>query len=472
MRVALYAMAVLSKLVETFKYEMHYNCYEIGHTWTPHCAEASALVGLHAFMESLKIYVPLYTASLVYSGRYNREAIKRTLQSILASSFFLSFNAFSFIGVYCVLRKSFGRYNIINSTYLPGFLSSFMAILLERKSRRQALAIYVCNIASETIYRMLLSRDMVHPIRHGEVYMFCFTSAFFMLILKRHGYSMDLVSKLFQFLVGNYESKAPQRGAKRPGKYDLQLQGGAQRSVLPNSAGTQEDKSICLGFPCRHPACAHGGNCPIYAFHGFVRPFLVAYAVRVVLRIASSYQLVMRRPLVSLCAALKLDNLRVALFLGCFGGFYRACSCLLRWGAGKDSDWHAIPAGLAAGTSMFFYPSPSMSLYLLWKLVESAYLLGIEKKGFPSVPGSSVLLYSISCSIIFYAAVFEAHNLRPTYWLFLRRLSSDRFSLLNRNVFDLFGLQTTKLFGDFFPMLDRDYVSRKFQENVLIWVPY
>ncbi|KAK8760633.1 hypothetical protein V5799_028100 [Amblyomma americanum] len=97
-------MSVLSKYAELLDYQLPYNCYEIGHTWTPYCAEASVYVGLHAFKESLKIYLPLYAASLVYSRRYDGKSVKRTLQAVLISSFFLGFNAFAFIAVFCSLR--------------------------------------------------------------------------------------------------------------------------------------------------------------------------------------------------------------------------------------------------------------------------------------------------------------------------------------------------------------------------------
>ncbi|KAH8022149.1 hypothetical protein HPB51_022031 [Rhipicephalus microplus] len=53
-------MAVFSKYAELLDYHLPYNCYEIGHTWTPSCVDASVYVGLHAFRESLKIYLPLY----------------------------------------------------------------------------------------------------------------------------------------------------------------------------------------------------------------------------------------------------------------------------------------------------------------------------------------------------------------------------------------------------------------------------
>lgn len=39
---------------------MPYNCYELTHTWTPSCADASAGVGLTCFEEAVKIYTPVY----------------------------------------------------------------------------------------------------------------------------------------------------------------------------------------------------------------------------------------------------------------------------------------------------------------------------------------------------------------------------------------------------------------------------
>lgn len=50
-------MAVLSKLREL---SLPYNCYEVGHTWTPECNEAALSVGFYCLVEGMKIYAPLY----------------------------------------------------------------------------------------------------------------------------------------------------------------------------------------------------------------------------------------------------------------------------------------------------------------------------------------------------------------------------------------------------------------------------
>lgn len=37
-----------------------FNCYEIGHTWTPSCTQASCDLGFSSFKEGFKIYATCY----------------------------------------------------------------------------------------------------------------------------------------------------------------------------------------------------------------------------------------------------------------------------------------------------------------------------------------------------------------------------------------------------------------------------
>lgn len=484
-------MAFLSKYAQLLDYHLPYNCYEIGHTWTPHCAEASVYVGLNAFKEALKIYLPLYVASLVYSRRYDAKSVKRTLQAVLISSFFLGFNAFAFIAVFCSLRRLVGRFNFFNASYLPGFLASLMAILLERKSRRQALAIYVCNIASETIFRMRVSRNDIRPVKHGEVILFSVASALFLYVIRRSGFSNDPVSRAFQFIVGREEVLAssgscspqtPSPAGSSPTP-PATLRGGADQEsaghlldyasrLLDDQGSWAQKRLAALGLNARHWSCGHKRGCLAHVCKGFLRPFLLGCGVRVLFRLVAARKRLAQDPSRIYSALFRRQNLWLGAFLGSFAGIYRFVSCLLRWGSDGRSDWHALPAGLLAGLSMFWYPSPSMALYLVWKLIENVYMAGMVKGVLPCVPNSPVLLYSISCAVLFYAAVFEPHNLRPTYWDFLNRLSSDRFMLLNRHVYDLFGVHSSKLFDDFWPKVDLKYTTREFQESVLVWVPF
>lgn len=55
---------------------------------------------------------------------------------------------------------------------IPAFLASVFAIIIERPSRRTLLALYVSNVATETLWNMAISRNMVKNIRYGDVALF------------------------------------------------------------------------------------------------------------------------------------------------------------------------------------------------------------------------------------------------------------------------------------------------------------
>ena len=38
-----------------------YSCYELGLTWTPNCSAAATEVFICSFIESIKVYAPVYT---------------------------------------------------------------------------------------------------------------------------------------------------------------------------------------------------------------------------------------------------------------------------------------------------------------------------------------------------------------------------------------------------------------------------
>ncbi|KAH9381719.1 hypothetical protein HPB48_010538 [Haemaphysalis longicornis] len=442
------------------------------------------------FMGKLRLRAVL-EASLVYSRRYDGKSVKRTLQAVLISSFFLGFNAFAFIAVFCSLRRLVGRFNFFNASYLPGFLASLMAILLERKSRsgwEYASSVRLSMTASETIFRMRVSRNDIRPVKHGEVMLFSVASALFLYVIRRSGFSSDPVSRAFQFIVGREELLAPSSGScspqtpsppssSSPTPPDREsaaphLLDYASR-LLDDQGSWAQKRLAALGLNARHWSCGHKRGCVAHVCKvsrrsrmGTTRPKGGKFGTRF------SAARLAQDPSRIYAALFRRQNLWLGAFLGSFAGIYRLVSCLLRWSSDGRSDWHALPAGLLAGLSMFWYPSPSMALYLVWKLIENVYMAGMDKGVLPCVPNSPVLLYSISCAVLFYAAVFEPHNLRPTYWDFLNRLSSDRFTLLNRHVYDLFGVHSSKMFDDFWPKVDLKYTTREFQESVLVWVPF
>lgn len=54
----------------------------------------------------------------------------------------------SYLSVTFLFRKLLGHFNVLSVSFLPAFLASYVAILLERPSRRSLLALYVTNVVS------------------------------------------------------------------------------------------------------------------------------------------------------------------------------------------------------------------------------------------------------------------------------------------------------------------------------------
>lgn len=49
---------------------------------------------------------------------------------------------------------------------------------------------------------------------------------------------------------------------------------------------------------------------------------------------------------------------------------FQGINCVLRRTTGKDSPYHAIPAGLLAGLAFKQYPDTTVALYVMWKTAQ------------------------------------------------------------------------------------------------------
>lgn len=154
-------MAALSKSIP-------HNCYEIGHTWNPSCRVSFLQITWGALEESLRIYAPLYLIAAVLRKRKLEYYLYKLLPEILQSASFLTANGALYITFFCVLRKILGKFY----SWTPGFgaalPASYVAILIERKSRRGLLTIYMANLATETLFRMGVARGTITTLRNGE----------------------------------------------------------------------------------------------------------------------------------------------------------------------------------------------------------------------------------------------------------------------------------------------------------------
>lgn len=384
-------MAALSKSIP-------HNCYEIGHTWNPSCRVSFLQITWGALEESLRIYAPLYLIAAVLRKRKLEYYLYKLLPEILQSASFLTANGALYITFFCVLRKILGKFY----SWTPGFgaalPASYVAILIERKSRRGLLTIYMANLATETLFRMGVARGTITTLRNGEVLLFCITAAMYMFFFRCKDGLKGFTFSALRFIVGKEEipthSYSPETAYAKVEQKREKHRGTTRAMSLIALVRSLVD-SICKHGP-RHRCCKHyEDNCISYCIKGFIR------------------------------------NL--------------------------DDELHAIVAGFLAGVSMMFYKSTTISMYLASKLVETMYFKGIEAGKVPYFPQADTIIYSISTAICFHAAVMEVQNLRPSYWKFLLRLTKGRFALMNRKALDVFGTGASREFHNFIPRLDPRY---------------
>ncbi|GFV37523.1 transmembrane protein 135 [Trichonephila clavipes] len=422
-------MAVLSKLREL---SLPYNCYEVGHTWDPECYTAALSVGACCLLEGMKIYAPLYLVSQILQRKFSLDAFINTIQSIRTSSCFLGVNGFAFIFIFCLFRKAMGKFYYLHCSYFPAFVASFLAILVERKNRK-------------------------------------------------HGFTKDFVSAAFRFLFGKEEAKPKVKAVTS----SSETQVGINRmpapavefplhDIMPN-INTLLDEAGSSFFQriwskTKHVSCPHPSSCTQYCLQGFLRPFMIGYLAFSGIRCFSMGKKILMNPSLLFHLLTQRKTLNLGLFLGGFGGTFRFVNCLLRWLFEKDQAIYAIPAAFLGGLFMKFFPSSTLSLYLMWKLIENGYLIGMEDGFLPKIRGSMLMLYATSTAFLFYAAVLEPHNLKPAYLKFLTRLTHNKIGEINRHVLDIFGTHASKLYSDFWPELDLRHTSRVFQESVLLWL--
>ncbi|XP_067890075.1 transmembrane protein 135 isoform X2 [Heterodontus francisci] len=427
-----------------FSKSIPHNCYEIGHTWSTSCIMSTVHVTVGAFEESLKIYAPLYIIAAILRRRKLDYYIHKLLPEILQSTSFLTANGGFYIMFFCILRKLLGKFYMWSAGFGAALPASYLAILIERKSRRGLLTIYMANL----------------------VLLFCFTAALYMFFFRCKDGLKGFAFSALKFIVGKEEILthsvlAEPRNISTPSSYTTEHQAVEDPNKKPTKSLLALTRRlvdrICKHGP-RHRCCKHyEDNCISYCVKGFIRMFSVGYLIQCCLRIPSALRHLFTKPSRLLSALYNKENFQLGAFLGSFVSIYKGTSCFLRWVRNLDDELHALIAGFLAGMSMMFYKSTTISMYLASKLVETLYFKGIEAGKCPYVAHADTIIYAISTAICFQAAVMEVQNLRPSYWKFLQRLTKGRFALMNRRALDVFGTQASRDFKGFIPRLDPRY---------------
>lgn len=463
---------------------------------TPSCSEAALEVSLVAGSRVLPLYTLLYGASQVaIQKRLDAESTWETLKSIARSAAFIAFHIYTGSIIGCFLRNSFGRFYYRVLVCLPALSSSYLSLLIEKPSRRQALAFYVLNMAAEIIYRMAVTKGYFKPIRHGETLLFALSLAAWYHLLKSHGFGHDPVSAIVKLLIGRDEAKSRGKGSTTANGVKAAAESHQVAHRASDTKGLASFKSRASFIPDllsgavnfvghkwlgdRHPSCPHSGphaTCLHYVVQPIPTRFLIGCSIQTLLKLSAKPMDLIRSPGATLRDTfLSRSSIRFGLFVATLVSSGRLTNCLLRrYSNSNEHQWHGAVAGLVAGTSMLWAPKSSISMYIMWKAIEQHFLLAARQGKIKHFDFSILTIYSLSAATILYTFALEPSLMRPSYMKFLDNVSDHRLHQLNRMVLDVFGTGSSIGYEDYFPDLDPKLMSNQFKELIFNWMiqPY
>ncbi|XP_070567441.1 uncharacterized protein [Ptychodera flava] len=323
---------------------------------------------------------------------------------------------------HCILN-TLGRFFFWSTFLCSGIPASAIAISLERKSRRGMLALYLSNLAVETIYNMLKSRGKIKALYNGEVLLFSIAMALYMYLFKmKDGLDKNSESAL-KFIFGSSELH-PESKLQDSNTNNARPQGPKGR--LPPAMQQILDVMMCKNG-VKHECCQHKHGCIHYTLKGFFRNFVLGYGIQATIKFVSALFSVFKQPKRLYKAFFNINNLNLGLFLGLFSSLFRAVCCLMRWLRNKDDSKHGLIAGFISAWSMVYYKSSSIALYVASKFAEVLWFKGVDSGKLPKWKYGDSVLYALATGLVLHVAVFEPHNLRPAYWTFLLKLTRNRF---------------------------------------------
>lgn len=250
--------------------------------------------------------------------------LRRTVFAIIQSTAFLMTNSIGYGIFICLIRNLWGSLNFYTASYVPAFLTSLCAIILERPSRHGLLCLYVSNVAIETIFNMLVNRGIVpRPIKNGQVAIFGIGVAA-LLYYYRSGMlerQNDSIFSILRYVVGDGEQK---------------IAGIA--TDIPNEAITDaSEQSLRPRMPIqpikdrlRHPTCPHRSSCIYYALGSGVKLFSIGLGIQISMKIIPQLTRIFTKgPGHLIRQIFSMDSIKLAIFLGGFSSLFRVSALLL-----------------------------------------------------------------------------------------------------------------------------------------------
>ncbi|KAL6723148.1 hypothetical protein Aduo_018183 [Ancylostoma duodenale] len=435
-------MAFLSKLAYALNMRvLTTNCYETIHTWEANCYKAILVATPNGFFVSLRTYLTFYLLTTLISQKGNLRKVdwKKFFIDVLRSSIFLTTNLLLFQFFICRIRHLLGFFTVPTMGWLTSTLASLCAILIEKQSRRPALALYTTNLASETLYRQLYNHGYLFNVKYGECIPFAIGVGLFM-FLRSRGKLQPAMEKVLNF----------------------------SHSVTAN-ADILDLKKVPDDFHAllhklrydfgRTVRCEHRYSCASTAVESFVKNFAIGTGISAAFTLLGNLRKLLTNPLMISRILFSPSNLKLPLFFGLMPFLFHVTRCLLNRQRGCNTVLNNTVAGMVSAVSMTAYPSVTIAMYTLWKGIEAIYWSLVESGILPVVPFGDIIMYTFSTGYVLWQTVIEPQAIRKGYLGFLLQITGNRIKVFNRDLYEHFGFQSKLLYPDARPVLNTKYVT-------------
>ncbi|CAD5220085.1 unnamed protein product [Bursaphelenchus xylophilus] len=418
-------MPSFSKLLQaTGCITLENSCHELTHPWNPSCLGAIKEILPHGLQCSFKTYATFYGLTCLLKIARGKKIHRRELiKDILRSTVFLTTNFLAFVYASCLLRRLFGCY-FSSSYYIAATIGSFLAIIQETERRRPALALYLTNLASESVFYQMKNRGYVKEVPNGLTIMFSIGLGV-LSYFKSKGIKSDIHGLInLTHSLGN--------GEKIP--YYKKLP-----EVMKNAIETVRSK-LSKGDRCNHQH-----SCAANVLESSVVNFGYGLSATVIIALIKN----VNSPRKLVQSLMKSETLSLPIFTALMPGIYHTVNCLLKRLPLLSDTFTETAAGLASGAAMLAWPNLTISMYILWKAIERVYHLAADKGYAPRFKYGEIILYSIVTGYIVGNCIVEPHAIRKGYYFnFIRGLSDNHFDYVDRKLLLPFGFDSDKLYRE------------------------
>lgn len=288
-------------------------------------------------------------------------------------------------------------------------MACYLGISVEDPNRQRELTVYTSSVAADSLFRMLVSRGRMKPIKHGRALVFVAGLAISSWLFSRNRTTPGTHTSSMRWIAGN-------RTAENPVVFTKSIDRAI--GLSPESFKTPVRKDIA------------------YVLNGAIRGFSAGVGLRLIGMILS------RRFTVS---AFK-DKLQFSSFLALLVGLYRLIVTLTSKPGEQMGTVASLVAGAVSGLSSFLSPSIEISMFAAAKTVDALIRAppadpnapnGPPRRGFRQRMGEKStqlvkLTFAFACALVYYCVVFENHNVRPSYMKFLQTTSANNLKQMPR----------------------------------------